>query len=374
MLAPRVQSVGLLARKALLLGFAEALVVEQAGLFVRDESAGAFVCIGRPLPPLDASSPLVEGAANRDTPLHLGPAGADRRMGGLGELERHWLESTRARLVVPLRSSSGDLIALLVVGEKSSELPFEPDEEQLLLAAASSGAARFCRRCSSLFAPAVGNACPNDEALLELAAVPRLLAGKYRLDRRIGAGGMGVVYRTRDLALGRDVAIKTLPRLSRTGARRLQREARAGARLIHPHLGLIFAAESWRGTPMLVLEYLPGGTLSDRIRKGAIPPAQVASWGVALAGALEAAHGRGILHRDIKPSNVGFTADGAPKLLDFGLVPTRELSGPTARRPSPRSCSPHSLDRRRIGSRRPASCASASRRRPAARLPDLRRS
>lgn len=346
--------------EALAGGVERALVLEQAGLFVRDESAGAFVCLGRPLPALDASSPLVEEAAVRDTPLHVGPEGADRRLSGLGELERHWLESAHARLVVPLRSSSGDLIALLVVGEKTSELPFEPDDEQLLLAAASSGAlalenlllrtshgssrsassvlhgapprpdeagvvddsgaARFCRRCSSLFAPTVGNACPDDETLLELATVPHLLAGKYRLDRRIGAGGMGVVFRARDLSLGRDVAIKTLPRLSRTGTRRLQREARAGARLIHPHLGLIFAAESWRGTPMLVLEYLPGGTLSDRIRKGAIPSAHVASWGADLAGALDAAHGRGILHRDIKPSNVGFTADGAPKLLDFGLV------------------------------------------------------
>lgn len=350
-------------------GVERALVVEQAGLFVKDESSGAFVCPGRALPALDASSPLVEDIANSEAPLYLAAGLADSRRHGLGEPERHWLESVRVRLVVPLKSSSGELIALLAVGEKASELPFQPDDEQLLLAAAASGAlalenlllrsshgssegsprgayrapvftetgvagdasaARICRSCSSLFSPAVGNACPNDETFLEPAQVPHLLAGKYRLDRRIGAGGMGVVYRARDLSLGRDVAIKTLPRLSRSGARRLQREARAVARLVHPNLGLIFAAESWHGTPMLVLEYLPGGTLSDRIRKGPLSPERIVTWGSALAGALEAIHSRGILHRDIKPSNVGFTSDDVPKLLDFGLARLLDEPEPSA--------------------------------------------
>jgi serine/threonine-protein kinase len=131
---------------------------------------------------------------------------------------------------------------------------------------------------------------------------------------------MGVVYRARDVSLSRDVAIKALSRVSHVGVRRLRREARAAARLIHPNLGLIFAAEAWRGTPMLVLEFLDGGTLDDRIDCGPIAASDIVAWGVQLAGALEAAHAMGILHRDIKPSNIGFTTGGSPKLLDFGLA------------------------------------------------------
>jgi serine/threonine protein kinase len=131
---------------------------------------------------------------------------------------------------------------------------------------------------------------------------------------------MGVVYRARDVSLSRDVAIKVLPRVSHQAVRRLRREARAAARLIHPNLGLIFAAETWRGTPMLVLEFLDGGTLEERIACGQIPVADLVGWGIQLAGALEAAHSQGLLHRDIKPSNIGFTSRGVPKLLDFGLV------------------------------------------------------
>ncbi|HMM36787.1 MAG TPA: serine/threonine-protein kinase, partial [Thermoanaerobaculia bacterium] len=245
------------------------------------------------------------------------------------------------------------LLALLAVGERASERPFDPDEEQFLAAAASAGAlalenlllrssqassagpshagrptdaieapeaARLSRRCRRLFPSDAGSACPDDETFFETVPAPYLLAGKYRLERWVGAGGMGVVYKARDLALARDVAVKTLPSVASGSARRLQREARAAAQLIHPSLGLIFALESWHGTPMLVLEYLPGGTLADRIRGGPVAPALASAWGAALASGLEALHARGVLHRDLKPSNVGFAADGTPKLLDFGLV------------------------------------------------------
>ena len=131
---------------------------------------------------------------------------------------------------------------------------------------------------------------------------------------------MGVVYLARDLSLGRFVAVKTLPKVSPEAALRLRREARATARVLHPNLAVIFAAETWHGTPMLMLEYLEGGTLAPRIARGPIPIQQIVEWGIALSGALEAAHAKGVLHRDIKPSNIGFTASGEPKLLDFGLA------------------------------------------------------
>jgi len=92
------------------------------------------------------------------------------------------------------------------------------------------------------------------------------------------------------------------------------------AALSHPNLALIFGAETWRGTPLLIVEYLEAGTLADRLRRGPLPVAEVTNLGMALADGLTRVHNAGLLHRDIKPSNIGFTADGVPKLLDFGVA------------------------------------------------------
>ncbi|MDF2775921.1 MAG: prkC 16, partial [Geminicoccaceae bacterium] len=150
--------------------------------------------------------------------------------------------------------------------------------------------------------------------------LPQTVAGKFRIEARIGAGGMGVVYRGVDMHLGRPVAIKTLPFLAPDEAVRLRREARAMASVSHPNLALIFGAETWHGRPMLVFEYLAGGTLSDRLADGPLTVVEAVDLGIALSAVLVAIHGAGVLHRDIKPSNIGFTADGTPKLLDFGLA------------------------------------------------------
>jgi serine/threonine protein kinase len=151
------------------------------------------------------------------------------------------------------------------------------------------------------------------------AAVPQVVHGLL-VDRRIGAGGMGVVYGATDLALRRPVAVKTLPAVSLGHARQLRREARAMAALSHPNLATIYAVDVWRGTPLLIVEYLQGGTLRDALRDGPLAIARVLDVGVLLAGALAHMHDLSILHRDIKPSNIGFTASGVPKLLDFGLA------------------------------------------------------
>jgi serine/threonine-protein kinase len=147
-----------------------------------------------------------------------------------------------------------------------------------------------------------------------------VLLGKFRFERRIGAGGMGVVYQAVDLALGRTVAIKTLPQLSPEYATRLRREARAMAAVSHPNLAPIFGAETWRGTPMLVCEFLRGGTLAGRLRTGWLGIDEALTVAVSIAAAVEYIHGVGILHCDIKPSNIGFTDERSPKLLDFGLA------------------------------------------------------
>ena len=150
--------------------------------------------------------------------------------------------------------------------------------------------------------------------------VPKLLAGKYRLTRRLGAGGMGTVYLARDLRLARDVAIKTPARVSSYRPMGLKPEAWAMATVTHPAAAQIYGIEFWQGRPFLVVEFLPGGTLEDRLQHGPVPPLEAVAVVARLSDALATLHDKGLLHGDIKPSNIGFTSNGSPKLLDFGLA------------------------------------------------------
>ena len=162
-------------------------------------------------------------------------------------------------------------------------------------------------------------ACGCGTAYVE-AEVPKLLAGKYRLTRRLGRGGMGAVYLARDLRLGRDVAVKTLTGMSASRLMGLKPEAWAMATVTHPAVVQIHGIESWRGRPFLVVEFLAGGTLKDRLRHGPLPAPEAVAVAALLSDALAALHAAGYLHGDVKPSNVGFTSGGSPKLLDFGLA------------------------------------------------------
>jgi eukaryotic-like serine/threonine-protein kinase len=147
--------------------------------------------------------------------------------------------------------------------------------------------------------------------------------GHYRLLEQIGAGGMGIVYRARDLQLERDVAIKVLPAgtLSDEAARgRFRREALSLARLNHPNIATVFQFSSDNGIDFLVTEYIAGATLEDKLRSGPLPQTDVVSLGTQLAQGLACAHQEGVVHRDLKPANLRITPDGRLKVLDFGLA------------------------------------------------------
>ena len=176
----------------------------------------------------------------------------------------------------------------------------------------------YCPACSLVWSPETRR-CSCGTAT-SAAALPLFVQGKFRLERLVGTGGMGVVYLAVDMVLDRQVAIKTLPSLRSESADRLHREARTMARVLHPNLALIYGAEQWRGTPMLIVEYLDGGTLRDRIRRGPVPYVEAIDLGIVLADVLDRVHASGVLHRDVKPSNIGYTSDRRPKLLDFGLA------------------------------------------------------
>lgn len=157
--------------------------------------------------------------------------------------------------------------------------------------------------------------------------------GHYRILEKVGAGGMGVVYRARDEQLERDVALKVLPSgtLSDDSARRhFRKEALALAKLNHPNIETVYEFGSQEGTDFLVMEYVPGRTLAHKLAGGPLAEKEVLALGMQIAAALEEAHERGIVHRDLKPANIAITARGEAKVLDFGLAkllcPDQELT------------------------------------------------
>jgi Tol biopolymer transport system component len=155
-----------------------------------------------------------------------------------------------------------------------------------------------------------------------MALASGIKLGPYEIQSPLGAGGMGEVYRAMDGRLDRTVAIKVLashlsssPELKQ----RMEREARAISSLNHPHICQLYDIGSQDGTDYLVMEFLEGETLADRLRKGALPLPEIYKIGIAVAEALAVAHRQGIVHRDLKPGNIMLTQSGA-KLMDFGLA------------------------------------------------------
>jgi TolB-like protein/predicted Ser/Thr protein kinase len=144
--------------------------------------------------------------------------------------------------------------------------------------------------------------------------------GPYRIVRKLGEGGMGVVYAAEDERLRREVAIKTIREAGDASAReRFFREARAAASLSHPNVCQLFDIGDDAGRPFLVMELLEGEALADALRRGPLPTAEALQVALAILTALDALHARGFVHRDLKPSNVFLTKHGV-KLLDFGLA------------------------------------------------------
>ncbi|MEM8995126.1 MAG: serine/threonine-protein kinase [Acidobacteriota bacterium] len=342
-----------------------ALHLEKVSLLAQDPKIGQLVDPQDHVRPLDAASPLATLLQGHPEPLEVDLDSPSSPLQQLHDEEKHWLIDGQIEMLAPAYALDGSMIGMLALGPKKSELPFLREDRDLLKsvcsatglviellflkdqtpAASSRGsrgsvdpgeseqtdypldevretadAAMECLGCSRVYPPDEEK-CPRCTVDLSPTLVPYVLGGQYRIESRLGAGGMAIVYRATDLRLGRSVAIKTLPRVSPEAAMRLHREARTAATVTHPGLAAIYGLETWQGVPMLILEYLPGGTLADQLIKGEpLDPLLAVEMGKSVALALQKIHTAGILHRDIKPSNIGYTDEGFAKLLDFGVA------------------------------------------------------
>ena len=162
------------------------------------------------------------------------------------------------------------------------------------------------------------------QSLFETVSIkPGTRLEDYDIQKLIGAGGMGEVYRARDTRLARDVAIKVLPSFLKyhpDRLRRFEQEAQAAAALSHPNILAVYQMGSYQGSPYMVSELLEGATLREQVRRGPLPWRAAIEYGVEIAHGLAAAHEKGIAHRDLKPENLFVTKQGRLKILDFGLA------------------------------------------------------
>lgn len=157
--------------------------------------------------------------------------------------------------------------------------------------------------------------------------------GHYRILEKIGAGGMGEVYRARDEHLDREVAIKVLPEgtwANEEARRNFRQEALNLSRLNHPNIATVHDFDCYQETDFLVTEYVPGISLNEQTAKGPLSESEILQLGTQLAEGMAAAHGQGIVHRDLKTGNLRVTPDGRLKILDFGLARPLAAVGQTS--------------------------------------------
>lgn len=324
-----------------------ALHVTSAAIFLLDTVSRRFVDPRGHYPSFAESSDFVDLAGRRGF-LRINSMKSGGTWRDLPAEEREWLADGGFELLVAIHDSpSGRTLGIIALGEKRSELPYSRVDIEMIRDVATSTSlvlenlvlrgsgsdrprrwdpnrattnpTRECTGCGS-FNSSGSHTCPRCSSEMVPAILPSDLYGKFLIEGRIGRGAMGVVYKAWDTMLRRPVAIKTLPRVSPEQIYRLRREARTMAAIQHPNLAIIYDMESWSGIPLMIMEYLAGGTLKSRIASGALPIEGAVQIALTLSSTLARAHKAGILHRDVKPSNIGFDSEGTVKILDFGIA------------------------------------------------------
>ena len=314
-------------------------------LLVAGEPGGAggyrFAAPDGSMAPLARASALANVLDELRAPLEVHPDARGTAFDLLPPEDAAWVAASAAAAVVPVAGPGAATAGVLVAGPRPDGARLCPVDIAFLDALASASGlalervrleagpaaraeeppARECRGCGRVAAAAgAGAGCDACGGTWADAPVPAMLAGKFLVERRIGTGGMGTVYRARDVGLDRRVAVKTLEEVDPARLARLRHEAQTLAAQAHPGIAQIHGLETWRGRPLLVMEHLDGGTLAARIAGGPLAPADAVGVAVEVAGTLAALHAAGYRHGDVKPSNIAFTALGTAKLLDFGLA------------------------------------------------------
>ncbi len=325
-----------------------ALHPEFAAMMVQEPRGGGFHCLaaapsGQAPASLPAESKLLALLRVLSKPLEVTLTEAGWLKQQLPHEETDFLRQARVELVVPVAMDNNRREALLALGAKRSEEPYTREDQDLLAAIAASLAllleksapevARVsevfeeCPQCGTCYDTRAGR-CTREGAELVPVRLPRLLAGRYRLERRRGRGGMGTVYEATDTALERRVAVKVIHDElvgSAEAAERFRREARAAASFAHPNVVTVYGFGAAADTrAFLVMELLSGTTLREELqRQKRTTPARVVEILHGVCTAVEAAHRRQLVHRDLKPENIflcrGETGETA-KVLDFGVA------------------------------------------------------
>ena len=329
--------------------------------------------------PLRADSALVTLLRWSDEPLEVFLDDERSQAARLPAADRAWLSESGVTLLVPILAGTGEARALegvIALGSKRSEEPYSPEDRRLLSSiagqlsvahdlsklrgrASDSAAPRAtptatprmvagttdsgslslvmcptCRRCydpQKLTNQGPQPECPDDGApLLPVFGMVPIIDGKYRVDAVVGRGGMGAVFRARDLRLTRDVAVKVVRAdmvIDPDARDRFEREAQIVARLQHPAIVTVFDYGNLpNGAAFLIMEYVAGEDLRHRLdREGTLTPAATLALIAGVADGVDAAHRAGVLHRDLKPDNILLPQNGlGPKVLDFGVAKMTE--------------------------------------------------
>ncbi|MFO7695006.1 MAG: protein kinase [Vicinamibacterales bacterium] len=323
-----------------------ALHPEYAALMFRPSGGASFTCIASA--PAGQDPPAIAEAGRLVARLRAA-AGPVESAGEDAEWSHNWPSGVQAdearpprlHLFLPIAMGAGRHEAMLALGPKRSEEPYSDDDLEMLEAAASNLALLLdaptpapdrlssefeeCPTCGTCYDTGAAR-CANEQARLQPIGMPRTLAARYRLERRLGRGGMGTVYSAVDVALDRPVAVKVVRDEwvhNTLATQRFRREARAVAGFAHPNVVTVYDFGVETGSrAFLVMELLSGATLREELRRsGRLSPARTLDVLRGVCSAVGAAHERGFIHRDLKPENIFLVDGGGPvKVLDFGVA------------------------------------------------------
>ena len=327
---------------------AEALHTQGCGLLVRKPGESAYRIVAAAPPgslstDLPATNRLIPLVRMLECPVPITQAGTGWLGQQLPQVDKEFLQKARIEMLVPVALKEGSTEALLVLGAKLSEEPYSAEDTALLENVAGALALLLmrgsgmqagrsfeeCPSCGTCYDTGTTR-CSREGTALVLVATPRMLAGRYRLEKRLGQGGMGKVYRATDVSLNREAAVKMIRDeffADRKAIEKFRQESQLTGSLAHPNVVTVydFGVEAGQRV-FLVMELLEGITLRDELRtKKRLDAARTLELFEGICAGVGAAHARGLIHRDLKPENIFLSQKDVSevvKITDFGIAKT----------------------------------------------------